>query len=654
MELDNDIPLHLGVSKAILDNVIFCHQEDANWPLSESSLLKKKFDEIFASTKYTRALENIKKLRKEQTIEIRVDQVLLGHLREKKEKAEKVQTELVTKYKTIKDRQARIEELKIEISEVEKETEQLMEKVNRYQEAKLALDQLTHNKKMLEEAQDHIAAHFTKFSESDEQLEKLIIERQSKLNQHVETQKELEGLKEDNTRKLSLLRDEYNNKMLERGKLEAEQEAHGRLVEGRKQLIREISQKHYFKGFESTSLFDEDIMRFISKLQTQVKKQTSQVESIKKEYRNSENELNKRLTQLNVAMRTHGGSKQNAKKRKEGDRQKIDSLTAELRKLSASQADLVVLENRFQEEEQALNDVKARLGDGKVKSKIDAKKIELKEKDDQLLQLTKEIGDLNRQTDTRAKLELKRSELKKKSEIIIKTLTSCKEEFRIRLGHDPTPETMKHEIDLLFKNNERAISSYKNDNEKKDRELSSIEARLSLAETQLQQKLKQQKDIGVKIAAECGDRDLPALLSEIEENLVDFRDQYSNIDGGGSLYEKFMKKSKDEHKCALCARSFGKQDELEIFINKATTLLRNLIDKIPGQKLQFEQNIRELEQQRDKLRAIQSQWDTLVRLKKFEIPELEHEIQEQKKKIQMVASKSEEVNASDILRWGGE
>lgn len=50
-EIDTDVPNHLGVSRAILDNVIFCHQEEANWPLSEPSILKKKFDDIFASTK---------------------------------------------------------------------------------------------------------------------------------------------------------------------------------------------------------------------------------------------------------------------------------------------------------------------------------------------------------------------------------------------------------------------------------------------------------------------------------------------------------------------------------------------------------------------------------------------------------------------------
>ena len=40
--------------QAILDNVVFVHQEESNWPLSDVQTLKKKFDDIFAATKYTK------------------------------------------------------------------------------------------------------------------------------------------------------------------------------------------------------------------------------------------------------------------------------------------------------------------------------------------------------------------------------------------------------------------------------------------------------------------------------------------------------------------------------------------------------------------------------------------------------------------------
>jgi DNA repair protein RAD50 len=62
------IPGLLRISRAVLDNVIFCHQEDACWPLSQGSELKKRFDAIVESTRYTKALEAIIKERKQQVI----------------------------------------------------------------------------------------------------------------------------------------------------------------------------------------------------------------------------------------------------------------------------------------------------------------------------------------------------------------------------------------------------------------------------------------------------------------------------------------------------------------------------------------------------------------------------------------------------------
>lgn len=40
--------------QAVLENVIFVHQEDSNWPLAEGLVLKRKFDDIFSATKYTK------------------------------------------------------------------------------------------------------------------------------------------------------------------------------------------------------------------------------------------------------------------------------------------------------------------------------------------------------------------------------------------------------------------------------------------------------------------------------------------------------------------------------------------------------------------------------------------------------------------------
>ena len=89
-ELEYLVPHYLGVSKAVLDSVIFCHQDESLWPMSEPAALKKKFDHIFEALKYTKAIENIRDLRKTQTIELGKLKIIENGDKENKVKADRV------------------------------------------------------------------------------------------------------------------------------------------------------------------------------------------------------------------------------------------------------------------------------------------------------------------------------------------------------------------------------------------------------------------------------------------------------------------------------------------------------------------------------------------------------------------------------------
>lgn len=89
-ELDQIMPQYLGVSKAILESVIFCHQDESLWPMSEPSALKKKFDEIFEALRYTKAIDNIKQLRKNQNEELAKYKIMEQHAKDDKNKADRV------------------------------------------------------------------------------------------------------------------------------------------------------------------------------------------------------------------------------------------------------------------------------------------------------------------------------------------------------------------------------------------------------------------------------------------------------------------------------------------------------------------------------------------------------------------------------------
>lgn len=93
-DLNALLPEFMHVSKPILNNVIFVHQEESLWPLGDPKDLKKKFDEIFAATRYTKALDTIRKFRKDQAAELKTVGVELMHFEEKVQALEKVRAEV--------------------------------------------------------------------------------------------------------------------------------------------------------------------------------------------------------------------------------------------------------------------------------------------------------------------------------------------------------------------------------------------------------------------------------------------------------------------------------------------------------------------------------------------------------------------------------
>ncbi|KAE8144175.1 DNA repair protein Rad50 [Aspergillus avenaceus] len=120
-ELDQIMPQYLGVSKAILDSVIFCHQDESLWPMSEPSVLKKKFDEIFEAMKYTKAIDNIKALRKKQNEELAKYKIMEQHAKEDKEKADRAEKRSI--------------KLQDEIETLREETQNLSQEMRRQREA---------------------------------------------------------------------------------------------------------------------------------------------------------------------------------------------------------------------------------------------------------------------------------------------------------------------------------------------------------------------------------------------------------------------------------------------------------------------------------------------------------------------------------------
>ncbi|CRG93638.1 DNA repair protein RAD50, putative [Plasmodium gallinaceum] len=64
VDINNHIPKLMGVSKALLENVILCHHDESLWPFSESTKIKKKFDELFGDDHFSKVLDELIKCKK--------------------------------------------------------------------------------------------------------------------------------------------------------------------------------------------------------------------------------------------------------------------------------------------------------------------------------------------------------------------------------------------------------------------------------------------------------------------------------------------------------------------------------------------------------------------------------------------------------------
>lgn len=121
----------MHASRAILENVIFCHQEDTNWPFSEASVLKKVFDEIFDTTKYTKSLDDLKDTIKEFN---------------SKSKDLKIKIELLTKdYDQFRKLSIQLEQTENKISELNQTIQDQNSQIERSEVINFNVDRLGEN-----------------------------------------------------------------------------------------------------------------------------------------------------------------------------------------------------------------------------------------------------------------------------------------------------------------------------------------------------------------------------------------------------------------------------------------------------------------------------------------------------------------------------
>ncbi|KAJ3356047.1 DNA repair protein rad50 [Entophlyctis luteolus] len=589
-ELDAAIPEQLGVSRAILDSVIFCHQEESFWPLSEPATLKKRFDEIFASTRYTKALASIKDLRKDQAVQIKIDQGELNHLKADKERADTLTSNFVRKlHRDKRDIQERITAAKSrklelengEIAEVSNQLRHLEREQQKLQDLYSEIQTREIRRNMLQNSLQEMRRTIEIYEDTDEQLKAMLSQYEDSIEVQ---QEELHKLTESSTaltKQIVAIENEISALLITKGQLQAELDAHARKVDQADDMVSTIAKQANIRGF-SVPLNDQDLHRFVTTLTDHMTAQQRKLDAAKSDAQTESSIISARLQKVQGGLASQQETKKMLKERMDLNQRKIRDITAKMQSLQVTQSELAELKAKITQEEEYIAQLSRCNTAAEYESKLQKLNHEVSVKERLFAQLSAEVAALNTQSESRAKLGLKIQEKKRKQEAFGSLFDSFKTEFRKLFHSDADLTTCSAIIAAQHRNKDAELAKKKMELDAKSKEISALEAKISMSKTRLQNLSKEVDSKSKAINEACGGTDFLHSVEEAEQDYHDELNAEQTINAGMVMLNKYMRIFNRDKCCPLCVRAFPSESEAQTFLKR----LNDSLGKIPNKAAQ--------------------------------------------------------------------
>ncbi|RXK35035.1 hypothetical protein M231_07713 [Tremella mesenterica] len=640
-EMDEELPLLLGVSKAILENVIFCHQEDSSWPLSDASSLKKRFDEIFEATRYTKALDNIKAIRKERTAELKVDKERLNFLKADKNKAERMRAELKKAIEEEQEKQEEVERLREKFEEIKQVNMQYYAEASGFQSKFQEAENLKIRKNMLEKNQQRTLEGMKEMTESTKELLEMI----ANFDQHL---KSLEGRKmrlvesrDKEEASMEELRRRERNLASTQGGLIANRKIYERNLKERELAVREAAKIHNYAGYDYSPLEENKIVEFIDILHDLVRRAETEQKKVQMDGARKERDLQRELDRLAAARTETMATKKSKQDHIVKFNENIRTKEAQFESVSSVNVEVELLEGKLAEAEEVRARLENDISESRYDETIREKSLAIRQKETDRDKINAELAILNRQSDSRAQLSIKRNELQSKSSQVIASVASHSAKFKELVGTDLEAESMEEKITLSAGRRDRELVEAEAAASASNRTLSQLQTSINIAKSTLATKRDELRRLEQAIEAglsESSKSTIEEAISEAEEELEYRQKNLLNADAMKEHWAKMLEVGKTKHKCLGCDRSLLASDEkafekyVQLQLKRFSTAgLKEMQEEEEGWKLEL-----------DKLRKLQPSELTVKELKEQIIPTLETQISDESKRLEKEQEEVEE------------
>lgn len=647
-DMDREIPALMGVSKAILENVIFVHQDESNWPLQDPSTLKKKFDDIFSATRYTKALEVIKKLHKDQAQEIKTFRLKLENLQTLKDQAYRLRD-------NIAQDQEKSDALKIQMEELRTNVQGVEDKIRRTEKS------LADLRRLQQEINSSTSARTTYFtlqqqqyaalSEENEDTDDELKEWQTKFEERMALLQnkisKLERDVDDENTTSSFLSKAINDLMRETGRLQAEADAHMSVKHERDSAIRKIFTKHNLGPIPDAPLTDAAAMHLTNITKAKLSNLNDDLQDKKKSNEAQKQflwgrylEVNTRYSEVVGQIESKVASKKGISRRMKDKESERDAAEMDLSKYNLPRIDEKEKHLQIEVERKALA-----LGERNYDSIINQKRTEIFSLDQKIKTLQWEKDSIISDSNDRVLLDVKKDELEETKKKLNKIYDEHKDKIRsVFKGRIPSEKEVKKELSQAFGSVDREYNDLNSKSQEAAQELKLVQMKILDARSHLS---KLQKELDAKRSyVESKLQSITKMSADINmfpkhlKDAMDEREKHKNnlsyAKGMRQMYEPFENLARELHMCPCCQRAFTPDEEDE-FVKKQRTTCESTAERM--NKISFEcSNAEDFFQQLNKLNAT---YEEFVKLGKDAIPLAEKNLK------QLLADESEKAQTFD-------
>nr|POE80044.1 dna repair protein rad50 [Quercus suber] len=644
-EIDKMMPFYLGVSKAILDSVIFCHQDESLWPMSEPSALKKRFDEIFEALKYTKAIDNIKVMAKQQKTNLLLYQKDEENTRVNKDRADKMEKQMRKLDDEISTLRERSDELSVKIKEAVANAEESWKK----KEAAATIAGRLDGKRVERDAKDEsvksLLTTLVEMSDSDEQLQTML----EQYDQRVEAAREDVQSK---TAVYNSLSDEMietrlrvSAKEREVGTYEAEKFNYERQITNREKIVKETARSHNIRGFD-LDIDDAKAKQFMDQITRRAKEQNAAFERARRETQDELKVAQKELNAINERKSALNSQKDSSRSTIAGHDRKISSLQVQQNAVDVDEGSIAAMQSNLQGVEARLSTAKSELSSSDWDQQADLTEVEVRRLEERKERLDAELVDASGRAKESAQLDYIQKQLRDREHSLEIMRSAHGGKITSLIGADWTPHTIAMDFDRVLREKETLEADARNQKEGTDRELDALNLKLETCRKDQQSKrfiLKTAAD-AISNGMECQPEDYHSTLTEFYQRRDTLKADVDALQFLNEYFESCIKVAKraKEPKCKTCARAFStdsaqRKKEIELLIQTIQDT-RQRFDAVKESADELE----ELEKDLENAKRLGSNFETWERLKEKEIPALERDEAELVKRKDKLNAEAEE------------